>query len=89
MDMSDTNRESRQQVRAAHRRQSPERRLEIAMQASQACWEMVRSDVHERFPGASLDQLDARFLQRWLGARLGREVADFRRSHPLPARGEE
>lgn len=56
------------------RGQGPERRLEIALEATDAARDMIRADLTLRFPEADAARLHALFLERWLGAKLAGEV---------------
>ena len=56
------------------RGQGPERRLEIALAATDAARDMIRADLAQRFPEADATRLHALFLERWLGAKLAAGV---------------
>ena len=82
---SDTSPEARAVLLAILRGQAPERRLQIALAATDAAREMIRADLRERFPGASDEELHERFLERWLGAEVAGPVIAHRRAHARPA----
>lgn len=74
---SDTSPETRRILLEIIRAQSPERRLEIALAATEAAREMVRADLASRYPDADAARLHALFLERWLGEDLARRVLDW------------
>jgi hypothetical protein len=79
---SDTTPEARRILIEIIRRQRPEQRLAIALDATDAARDMIRADLRARFPGANDEELHARFLERWLGAELARSVLAHRASRP-------
>ncbi len=70
----DTSPETRLILLEIVRRQSPARRLEIALAATDAARDMIRADLAERFPQADASRLHALFLERWLGAELAAQA---------------
>lgn len=70
----DTSAESRRALIAGLRAMSPERRIEIAMQATDAMRQMIRADIAAHHPEASESELRDLFLERWIGPELAREA---------------
>ena len=79
---SDTSPETRRILLEIIRGQSSERRLEIALAATDAARDMIRADLAARFPDADAAQLHAHFLQRWLGEDLARKVLAWAERQP-------
>lgn len=70
----DTTLEARQVLLQSYRAMTPERRIEIAMCATEAMRAMVRADIAHQHPHASEAERHVLFLERWLGVSLAREA---------------
>lgn len=81
----DTSPEARRVLLQSYRAMTPERRIEIAMQATDAMRAMVRADIAQHHPNASDAERHVLFLERWLGAELAREALAARRPNPQQA----
>jgi hypothetical protein len=79
---SDTSPETRRILLEIIRGQSPERRLEIALAATDVARDLVRADLAARFPDADASRLHALFLERWLGHDLARKVLEWAEHGP-------
>jgi hypothetical protein len=75
----DTSPEARRVLLQSYRAMTPERRVEVAMQATEAMREMVRTDIAQHHPHASDEERHVLFLERWLGVELAREALSARR----------
>ena len=75
----DTSPDARRVLLQSYRAMTPERRIEIAMQATDAMRAMVRADIARHHPNASDAERQVLFLERWLGAELTRAALAARR----------
>ncbi len=75
----DTSPEARALLIESYRAMTPQRRFEIALQATEAARAMVRADIAARYPDATPKKRHELFLERWIGPELTREVLAARR----------
>ena len=86
-DLSDTARAVARLIAEGYRRMTPERRLELAGEMSEALDELVLAGLRARHPGAG----EAELMRRLAEIRLGRELASAAANAAAadaPARGE-
>ncbi len=76
----DTSPEARAVLIQSYRAMSPERRLAIALDASDAMRAMVRADIATRHPEATEEERQVLFLQRCFGDAVAEVIVRWRRS---------
>lgn len=70
----DTSPEARAVLIESYRTMTPERRLAIALDASDAMRASVRADIATRHPEATDEERRVLFLRRWIGDALTEEI---------------